>query len=121
MSSADRRVQRHEGANVVAQLLEFPEQGPGHVGESAGFCIRHDLRTQDAQLQWNHAKKSSKRTIGIAKNLVRSMSYCGTLGTAGVLAGKARSTITSGLYATRSSYQHRTLRQPIDERYAGSG
>src|SRR5260221_5534431 len=35
--------------------------------------------------------------------------------------GTARPTITSGLYATRCSYQHQTLRQPIDERYAGSG
>src|SRR2546429_569085 len=50
MSPTYGRVQRHEGANVVAQLLELLEQGPCHVGKSAGFCIRHDLRTQDAQL-----------------------------------------------------------------------
>jgi hypothetical protein len=31
--------------------------------------------------------QSSKRAIGTAKNLVRSMSYCGTLGTADALAG----------------------------------
>jgi hypothetical protein len=31
----------------------------------------------------------SKRTIGAAKNLVRSMSYCGTLAAAGTLAGNA--------------------------------
>ena len=87
MTSSDGRVQRHEGAHVVAQLLEFPEQGPSHVGEPAGLSIRHDLRTQYAQLQWNHAMQSSKRTIVAAKNLVRSMAYCGTLGTADALAG----------------------------------
>ena len=81
VSPAYGRVQRHEGANVVAQLLELPEQRPGHVGEPAGLCIRHDLRTQYAQLQGRHTMQSSKPTIGAAKNLVRSKSYCGTLAT----------------------------------------
>ena len=80
MAPTHGRVQRHEGANVVAQLMEFLDQGPGHVRKSAGFGVRDDLRTQDAKLQWNHSMKSSKRSIGTAKYLVRSVAYCGTLG-----------------------------------------
>ena len=51
--------------------LQFMHQRADDIGEAAGFGVRHDLGTQDAQLERIHRTKSSKARIHRRKKLVR--------------------------------------------------
>ena len=44
-------IERHEGADLVAELRELAHQRPDHVRETAGLGERHHLGTQYANLE----------------------------------------------------------------------
>jgi len=64
---SNRGVERHEGIHMVTQQPEVLHQSACDVGESAGLCVRQDLRTQDTQLQCRHNQEFSKGIDAIAR------------------------------------------------------
>jgi heme-degrading monooxygenase HmoA len=68
MISAHDGIERHEGVNGVAEGAQVAHQRTGDIRQAPGFRVRHDLRTQNTQLQCRHALQFNKHR----RNLVQA-------------------------------------------------
>src|SRR5580704_16599784 len=89
MRASHGSIERHEGADLVAELRQLAHQRPDHIRETAGLGERHHLGTQYANFERRHqaslakaicaARRSPSQKTGRRENLVRCSAHCGRL------------------------------------------